>query len=160
MSSKMKTNFKKSVYYYLTTFQIKQTLYSTDIRDRVMVFNDTFNNISVISWQSLLLVEETGVPWKNHWPVVSHRQTLSHNVVIEDGPSIIGKFFSPLWLTFKEKNFSLLRQTSSYFWQCEIFLSCTSARQKNHVCFTDKCLLYSLCQLPPPPNSPCFSFLK
>ena len=62
MSSKMKTNFKKSVYYYLTTFQIKQTLYSTDIRDRVMVFNDTFNNISVIAWQSLLLVEETGVP--------------------------------------------------------------------------------------------------
>jgi hypothetical protein len=28
----------------------------------VMVFNVTFNNISVISWQSILLVEETGVP--------------------------------------------------------------------------------------------------
>jgi hypothetical protein len=28
----------------------------------VMVFNATFNNISVISWQSVLLVEETGVP--------------------------------------------------------------------------------------------------
>jgi hypothetical protein len=27
-----------------------------------MVFNATFNNISVISWQSFLLVEETGVP--------------------------------------------------------------------------------------------------
>jgi hypothetical protein len=27
-----------------------------------MVFNTTFNNISVISWQSVLLVEETGVP--------------------------------------------------------------------------------------------------
>jgi hypothetical protein len=27
-----------------------------------MVFNVTFNNISVISWQSVLLVEETGVP--------------------------------------------------------------------------------------------------
>jgi hypothetical protein len=26
----------------------------------VMVFNATFNNISVISWQSVLLVEETG----------------------------------------------------------------------------------------------------
>ena len=26
----------------------------------LMVFNDTFNNISVISWQSVLLVEETG----------------------------------------------------------------------------------------------------
>ena len=27
-------------------------------------FNATFNNISVISWQSVLLVEETGVPEK------------------------------------------------------------------------------------------------
>jgi hypothetical protein len=27
-----------------------------------MVFNATFNNISVISWQSDLLVEETGEP--------------------------------------------------------------------------------------------------
>jgi hypothetical protein len=26
------------------------------------VFNVTFNNISVISWRSVLLVEETGVP--------------------------------------------------------------------------------------------------
>jgi hypothetical protein len=31
---------------------------------RVVVFNTTFNNISVISWQSVLLVEETGVPEK------------------------------------------------------------------------------------------------
>ena len=29
-----------------------------------MVDNATFNNISVISWQSVLLVEETGVPGK------------------------------------------------------------------------------------------------
>jgi hypothetical protein len=32
-----------------------------------MVFNATFNNISVISWRSVLLVEETGVSKKNHW---------------------------------------------------------------------------------------------
>jgi hypothetical protein len=31
-----------------------------------MVFNATFNNISAISWQSVLLVEETGVPGENH----------------------------------------------------------------------------------------------
>jgi hypothetical protein len=29
-----------------------------------MVFNATFKNISVISWQSVLLVEETGGPGK------------------------------------------------------------------------------------------------
>jgi hypothetical protein len=33
-----------------------------------MVFKATFNNISVISWRSDLLVEETGVPWENHRP--------------------------------------------------------------------------------------------
>jgi hypothetical protein len=31
-----------------------------------------FNNISVISWGSVLLVEETGVPDENHRPVASH----------------------------------------------------------------------------------------
>jgi hypothetical protein len=35
---------------------------------RFMVFNATFNNISVISWWSFLLVEETGVPGENHRP--------------------------------------------------------------------------------------------
>jgi len=37
-----------------------------------MMFNATFNNISVISWLSVLLVEETGVPGENHRPVASH----------------------------------------------------------------------------------------
>ena len=43
-----------------------------------MVFNATFNNISVISWRSVLLVEEPG---ENHRPTTSHWPTLSHNVV-------------------------------------------------------------------------------
>jgi hypothetical protein len=34
------------------------------VRVMVMVFNATVNNISVISWQSVLLVEETGIPEK------------------------------------------------------------------------------------------------
>ena len=46
-----------------------------------MVFNATFNNISVLSWLSILLVEETGVPGENHRHVAYHEQTLSHNVV-------------------------------------------------------------------------------
>ena len=45
------------------------------------MFNATFNNISVISWGSDLLVEETGGLGENHRPVASHRQTLSHNLV-------------------------------------------------------------------------------
>ena len=34
-----------------------------------MLFNATFNNISVISWLSILFVEETLVPGKLHRPV-------------------------------------------------------------------------------------------
>ena len=49
------------------------------------MFNTTFNNISVISWQSVLLVEETGLHGENHQPVASHWQTLSHNVVSSQG---------------------------------------------------------------------------
>jgi len=37
-----------------------------------MVLNATFNNISIMSWRSVLLVEETGVPGENHRPVASH----------------------------------------------------------------------------------------
>jgi hypothetical protein len=32
----------------------------------LMVLSATFNNISVISWRSVLLVEETGGPGENH----------------------------------------------------------------------------------------------
>jgi hypothetical protein len=40
-----------------------------DLRLIFMVFNATFNNISVISWQSVSLVEVTG---ENHRTVTSH----------------------------------------------------------------------------------------
>jgi hypothetical protein len=43
-------------------------------RVRIMVFNATFNNISVISWRSVLLVEEIAVPGGNHSRVTSHWQ--------------------------------------------------------------------------------------
>jgi hypothetical protein len=48
---------------------------------RVVAFNAPFNNISVISWQSVLLVEETGVPGENHRPVARQCQTLSHKII-------------------------------------------------------------------------------
>jgi len=44
----------------------------TELGVRVMVFNSTFNNISVILWRSVLLVEDTGVPGENHRPAASH----------------------------------------------------------------------------------------
>ena len=45
----------------------------------LMVFNATFNNISVISWWSVLLVEETEGPGENYRPTTGHWQTLSNN---------------------------------------------------------------------------------
>ena len=39
---------------------------------RAMVFNTAFNTISVISWRSVLLAEETGVPGEKYQPVASH----------------------------------------------------------------------------------------
>jgi hypothetical protein len=47
---------------------------------RVMVLNATFNNISVILWRSVLLVEETGVPGENHKKGTGNRS----NVIIRD----------------------------------------------------------------------------
>jgi hypothetical protein len=40
-----------------------------------------YKDISVISWWSALLVEETGIPGENHRPIASPRQILSHNAV-------------------------------------------------------------------------------
>jgi hypothetical protein len=37
-----------------------------------MVFNGTFNIILVILWESVFLVEETGVPGEDHCSASSH----------------------------------------------------------------------------------------
>jgi hypothetical protein len=40
--------------------------------DGYLIKETTFNNISVISWQSVLLMEKSGVPGENNQPVASH----------------------------------------------------------------------------------------
>jgi len=40
-----------------------------------MVFNATFNTISVIYWQSVLMVREFRIPRENHRLAASHWQT-------------------------------------------------------------------------------------
>jgi hypothetical protein len=47
----------------------------------VILFNATFNNISVISWRSVLLMDETKAPRENHSSAASHCQTLFFRVV-------------------------------------------------------------------------------
>ena len=45
-----------------------------------MVFNATFNNISVISWRSVLLVEETGVSEKTAY--LSHVSNELYHIML------------------------------------------------------------------------------
>ena len=54
--------------------QLDDNILKTQLRYRfgLIVFNATFNNISLISWRSILLVEETGVPGENHRPGAGH----------------------------------------------------------------------------------------
>jgi len=53
-----------------------------------MVFNTTFrfNNISVILWRPILLLEETRVPGENNRPAASHCKTLPHNIGSNTSP--------------------------------------------------------------------------
>jgi hypothetical protein len=54
---------------YIANIRIKITYISISVycfRVRVMVFNATFNNMSAISWWSVLLVGKTGVHGENH----------------------------------------------------------------------------------------------
>ena len=70
-----------------------------------IVFNTTFNNISFISWGPVLMVKETSVPGKNHQPVASDWQTLSHNVLLVEETRIPGENHQPVaihWQTLSQ----------------------------------------------------------
>jgi len=58
-----------SINIYLVGVTVSTNIY---LGYRFMVFNATYNNISVISWQSVFLVKKTGVPDENHRPARSH----------------------------------------------------------------------------------------
>ena len=53
-----------STYMYVITANHHKSLIR--VRVRIMVFNATCTNISVISWWSVLLVEKTRVPGENN----------------------------------------------------------------------------------------------
>ena len=47
-----------------------------------LLINATFNNISDILWQSVLLAEETGVPGENHRPVALEVTVKLHHIML------------------------------------------------------------------------------
>ena len=89
----------------------------------VMEFNATFNNISVISWVSVTLVEDTAVLRENHWLVTSQWQTLSHNVVSRT-PFLSGLELATLdvigthWIGSFKSNYHMITSTTAMnmFW--------------------------------------------
>jgi hypothetical protein len=50
---------------------------------RVMVFNTTFNNISVILWRSVLLVKETKLPREINGPVIKYESVSKQHVSVD-----------------------------------------------------------------------------
>ena len=92
---------------------------------RVIVLNATFNNIWVVSWRSVLLVEETG---ENHWPAANHSQTLSHNVVSRT-PFLSGLELATLdvigthWIGSFKSNYHMITSTTAMnmFWLIDWF---------------------------------------
>ena len=65
-----------------------------------MVFNATFNNISIVPRLSVLLVDETRVPRENHWPAANPWQTLSHNEVRMEASLHFGAVYSDIKVLF------------------------------------------------------------
>ena len=59
-------NYRQSIIFRLVILNEKQKIPYSGNSSMVMVFNATSNNI--ISWRSVLLVEETAVPGENHRP--------------------------------------------------------------------------------------------
>ena len=69
-----RTPYQCNVYFFYTWWTLLYVTnssclsWSLHFRVRVVGCNATFNNISVISWRSVLLLEETGVSRETHRP--------------------------------------------------------------------------------------------
>jgi hypothetical protein len=97
-----------------------------------MVLNATFNNISAILWQSVLLVQETGVTGENHQPAASRQQTLSHNNKKENQPlsvSIFRKCFNhEIWKNKSSYKNKLTCEFSTFFKELFLLDSISSSK--------------------------------
>jgi hypothetical protein len=81
-----------------------------------MVFNATFNNISAISWQSVLLVEETWVPRENHWPVAQSFTHDAFSLYVHFTPTFYGNSSKLCMLAYYHMKIRILLQELSWSW--------------------------------------------
>jgi hypothetical protein len=99
------------------------------IRFNAMIFNPTFNYISVISWQSVFFVEETRVPRENHQPATSTNTCFIQKIYAPSSSLLQGKYLpfspSPLCLNIF-RLFVILSLTQLYRYTPEIFLFSTA----------------------------------
>ena len=71
MNTQIRKHFKGTIQQYVFEVMNKTLCDEKGMRVRLIVFDAIFNNISVISWWSVLFLEETGVPGENDRPVAS-----------------------------------------------------------------------------------------
>jgi hypothetical protein len=55
----------------------------------LMMCNATFNNISVISWRSVLLIAETGVPGENHRHITHKTKGRVTQTQLKEDPKVL-----------------------------------------------------------------------
>ena len=65
-----------------------------------MVFNATFNNISVISWQSVLMVEETGIVVIGTDCIGSYKIQLPYDHDLDDSFKILSSINKNLYFLY------------------------------------------------------------
>jgi hypothetical protein len=82
-----------------------------------MVFNATFNNISVISWRLVLLLDETSVLGQSLRPVANHWQTCSYNVVSSTARHERDSNSQLLWWWALITNPTTIRSRPCLFWR-------------------------------------------
>ena len=78
------------------------TLFVPNYRVIVIVFNATFNTISVILWRSVLLVEKIDGPGENHRPAASHFTDQIYHIMMYTSP----------WASSFKNTFNLSKITS------------------------------------------------
>jgi hypothetical protein len=85
-----------------------------DVEARTMMLNTTFNNISVIAWRSVLLVEGTGIPGKKHQSTARYIRNLFSFSGLYLSESAWVQVFIGLFSSLKKTSLHLLIKVTSF----------------------------------------------